>query len=298
MESHRDHPLANRAEYWIGLALCVAVVLGWALEQIVPDRPDYAEVFGPSWLPLPAAAIAAAGLVPVSGSTPWRRLRWLVRWIGLLLMVWLANGLPLDLFAAAGLLGHKTADGTMALTTADWPGLVTRALALGAVVVLARLVLARRAAPASPPAAWYGYAAFVFALPYPVLRTHWALGGTLGLQWPGAGGEGWEPLLIAIPFVLAAVMSLLLISPRPWLPRRLLLAAGWTGTAMVAMVGPAGCWALVSTLFSGGDSGLNGIDLWVPTLFYGSWFLWAIAAAAATYSYQVRTAATRVPSPA
>jgi hypothetical protein len=298
MEPDGSHSPGSRAEPWIGLGLCVAVALGWTLEQIVPDRPDYARVFGPDWLPLPAAAFAAAGLVPFPGSALWLRVRWFVRWIGLLLMVWVANGLPLDLFAVAGLLGHRTADGTISLTGADWPGLVTRALALAAVVVMARLILARRAAPASPPATWYGYAAFVFALPYPALRTHWAMGGTLGLQWPGAGGEGWEPWLISIPFMLAAAMSLLLVSPHSWMPRRLLLAGGWFGTAMVAMVGPAACWALVSTLATGGDTGFNGIDLWVPTLFYGSWFLWAIAAAAATYSYQLRTAAPKVRAPA
>jgi hypothetical protein len=36
---------------------------------------------------------------------------------------------------------------------------------------------------------------------------------------------------------------------------------------------------------------------WVFGLFYGSWFLWAIAAAAATRSYQVRSAALRMSAP-
>ncbi len=33
----------------------------------------------------------------------------------------------------------------------------------------------------------------------------------------------------------------------------------------------------------------EGISFWVPCLFYGSWFLWAIVAAFATRSYQLRT---------
>jgi len=158
--------------------------------------------------------------------------------------------------------------------------------------------LARPAALASSAATWYGYAAFLLALPYPVLRMHWALGGTLGLMWPGAAGRGWEPLLIAIPWVLVAALSLLLVSPRSWMPRRLLLVAGWSATTIVAMIGPAALWSLVSALPGGGDTGNEGIETWVFALFYGSWFLFAIAAAAATRSYQLRSAALPTFSPA
>jgi hypothetical protein len=126
-----------------------------------------------------------------------------------------------------------------------------------------------------------------------VLRVHWALGGTAGLKWSGAAGEGWEPVLIAIPWLLAAALSLLLVSPRGWMPRRLLLAAGWSATAIVAMIGPAAVWALISTLASGRALDTDGIEPWVFGLFYGSWLLWAIAAAAATRSYQLRSAAPR-----
>ena len=81
------------------------------------------------------------------------------------------------------------------------------------------------------------------------------------------------------------------------MPRRLLLAAGWSATAIVAMIGPAACWSLVTTLVAGGDPGLQGIAIWVFGLFYGSWLLWAIAAGAATRSYQLRSAALRMSSP-
>jgi hypothetical protein len=166
-------------------------------------------------------------------------------------------------------------------------------LALAAAAVLAHLTLTSRpGAAAARSRNWYGYAAFVLALPYPVLRVHWALGGTLGLMRPGAAGEGFEPLLIAIPWLLAAGLSLLLVSPRRWPSRRLLLAAGWSATAIVAMIGPAALWSFVSTLATGGDTGSEGIETWVFGLFYGSWFLWAIAGGAATRSYQLRTAAT------
>jgi hypothetical protein len=233
--------------------------------------------------------------MPLDGSLPWLRIRRALRWSGLLLMVWAANGLPFDLLTMAGLIGHRTADGAVVLSTVYWPGLATRGLALAAAVVLARLALARPATPASThPATWYGFAAFLLALPYPVLRMHWALGGALGLTLPGAAGQGWEPLLLAIPWLLAAGLSLLLVSPRPWVPRRLMLTAGWSATLIVAMIGPAACWALVSTLASG-DPGSDGIELWVFGLFYGSWLLWAIAAGAATRSYQLRTSSVQEP---
>ena len=287
-----------RVEPWIGPALCAAVVLVWAWAQFTPN-PDGPQTFAPDWLPLAAAVVAAAAIIPLDGSPRWVRVQQALRWAGLLLMVWAANGLPFDVLTAAGLIGHRTPTGAIVLSSVYWPGLVTRALALAAAVVLARLALARTAASTSTrAAAWYGYAAFLLALPYPVLRTHWALGGTLGLLWPGAAGRGWEPLLIAIPWVLAAALSLLLVSPRSWLPRRLLLAAGWSATTIVAMIGPAALWALISTSASGADPGLEGMALWVPSLFYGSWFLWAIAAGAATRSYQLRSAAPPTSSPA
>ncbi len=199
MPSQGSDSLGARAEPWIGLAVCAAVVLGWAWEQLVPN-PDGPQAFAPDWLPLAAAGVAVAGIMPLVGSSRWLRVQRALRWTGLLLMVWSANGLPFDLLTAAGLMGHRTASGAIVLSSVYWPGLATRALALAAVVVLARLALARPAAPASTRAAtWYAYAAFLLALPYPVLRTHWALGGTLGLESPGAAGEGWEPLLIAHP---------------------------------------------------------------------------------------------------
>ena len=63
MESQSNHSRGSRAEPWIALALCAAVVAAGALEQLARDRPAYAEVFAPGWLPLAAAGLAAAGIV-------------------------------------------------------------------------------------------------------------------------------------------------------------------------------------------------------------------------------------------
>ena len=281
MKSQSDN--GRRTLVWVALALCAAVLVARALEQLVRNQPTYADGFAPVWLPL-VAVLAAAGFTLLDGRPQLLRLRRALGWSGLLLMVWTANGLPFDLLRIVGLIPLEI----------DWPGLATRTLALAAAVALGRLVLADRPDPASAHvASWYGYAAFVLALPYPFLRTWWALGGTPGLAWPGAAGEGFAPWLLAIPWLLAAALSLLLVSPWRRMPRRLLLAAGWFATVVVAMIGPAVFWSLVSTWVSGREIRMEGIASWVPVLFYTSWFLWAIAAAAATRSYQLRSAARR-----
>jgi hypothetical protein len=208
-------------------------------------------------------------------------------------MLWAASGLPLDLLRVTSLV----VPGLMP-PGVDWLGLAARASALGALVVLAHLALARPAIPATSgdirshtPVNWYGYAAIALALPYPLLKTWWALGGDFGLRWQGAFGlDGSFPLwLPAVPWLLAAVLSLLLVVTPRWLPRRLLLTAGWAATVIVATVGPAACWSLVNGVIDG-TAEFGGMDGWVFGLFYGSWLLWAIAAGAATRAYQVRCA--------
>jgi hypothetical protein len=282
MEPERSNLAGSKAEPRIAIALCVAVLTAGALEHLFHNQPAYAGSFGPDWVHLAATVLSAAGIMQLNGRSRWHRVQRSLLWSGLLLMVWAANGLPFDLFRVMRLIPVPV----------DWPGLATRTLALAAVGVLAHLALTRPAISASFRAAsWYGYAAFVFAMPYPVLRVIWAFGGTLGLAWPGAGGKGFAPLLISIPFLLAAALSLLLVSPRRWKPRWLLLTAGWSATAIVGIIGPAACWAIIRALASGHYTSIPGMSLWVPCLFYGSWFFFAIAVGAATRSYQLRSTA-------
>jgi hypothetical protein len=291
MRSPSDGSRAVWIRSSVGLALCLGMAAGWVVQLLVPDQDSTRAAFAPSWLPLAAAGISAAAIVRPGSSPGSLRAGRALRWTGLLLTVWAANGLPLDLLTVTGLVGHPAANREMVASTVYWPGLVTRALAFAAAVFLGRLALVAHADGAAPanPSTWYGYAAFALALPYPVLRTHWALGGALGLASPQAAGEGFAPLLLAIPWVMAAALSLFLVWPPVWMPRRLLLTAGWTATAVVAMIGPAACWSLISALASGGDTGTGDIEVWVFGLFYCSWFLWAIAGGAATRSYQLRS---------
>lgn len=275
------------AGQWVAIALSAIVFIVSVFEKLVFSRPPSARPFGPAWLPIAASLVAIAGVCRLNSRPQWFRFQRALLWIGLLLMVWAANGIPFDLLNLTGLI-RDPETGTHAAV--DWQGMMMRILALAATVALARIALARP--PVSEykrPAAWYGYAAFAVALPYPVIRTIWAFGGMLGLSIPGAGGVGFIPWLACIPWLLAAALSLLLVTTSGWKPRRFLLISGWTATTIVAMVGPTACWTLISQMVSHHLNSVPGMSLWVPCLFYGSWFLWPIIACAATRSYQLRS---------
>ena len=277
---------AGHIEAWVGLGLCGAVLAAALVQRLVPSRPSYAEVFAPGWIALPAAVLAGLAVMATlhddhSPSPP----RLVLYWSGCLLMAWASGGLLLDLLRVVGLIPLGV----------DWPGMVTRALALAASVVLAHLTLFRppRGSRGQVPN-WFGWVACVLALPYPLLKTWWALGGTLGLSGANAGelAGSFALWLPSIPFLLAAILSLLLVPTWRRIPRWVLLTAGWAATAIAANVGPAACWALVTAKVHG-SPGPEGMDTWVTPLFYGSWLLFAIAIGAATRSYQLRSAAPR-----
>jgi hypothetical protein len=261
--------------YFVSGGIVILSVTG----QYVAGMPaGYAAVFSPHWIPVVAGVSAMACALQVMYKRP--AVQRLLRWTALLLMVWAANGLPLDLMRLTGLIPLK----------ADIPGMITRTFAVVSVIALAKTALSLPAAP-NPvhPGTWYGYAAFLLALPYPVLRIIWAFGGSLGLYWPGAGGIGFAPLVPAIPWALAAILSLMLIKPKTGFRRKFLLTSGWTATAIVAMIGPAAVWVIISGFYGNSLHEIPGMKLWIPCLFYGSWFLWFIAAGAATRSFQLRT---------
>src|SRR5512142_623250 len=109
---------------WIGLVLSAGMAVAWMVEQAVPN-PDPAIALAPAWLSPVAAGTAAAGIVLPIDSTRWLRAGPALRWLGLLLLMWTANGLPCDVLTAAGLIGRETASGAIVLATVYWPGLAT-----------------------------------------------------------------------------------------------------------------------------------------------------------------------------
>jgi hypothetical protein len=289
-ESLSNPIVVTKTEQWIAIALCAVVLVVWAFEHLIHYTPVESKTFAPVWLPLAASAFTLMGIIRLNGSPKWIRVQRMLVWIGLLLMVWLANGLLFDFLKMANLIGDPA---TGLRIGVNWPGMMTRILALGIAIVLGRISLSLPTSPSSTRSAiWYGYAAFVFALPYPFLRIWWALGGKAGLINAGASGHGSAPLLLSIPWMIAAILSLLLVSPPRWMPRRLLLVTGWSGTAIVASIAPSACWSLITKLASGDSIGSENMETWVFCLFYISWLFWALAAGAATRSYQLRTASS------
>jgi hypothetical protein len=158
-ESQKNHTPISRADWWFAMALCAAVIATWTLEQLVRNQPANAGAFAPVWLPLAASMFAAAGIIRLDGSPRWIRVQRALLWSGLLLMVWVANGLLFDLFAMAGLIGDPA---TGLRIGVNWPGMATRTFALAVAVFLA-VSLARR----SPghPLSYLRYAFVCTALP-------------------------------------------------------------------------------------------------------------------------------------
>ncbi len=268
-------------EQWTVVALSIATLAAWVFQNFIFSGDT--KIVSPVWLQPAAAVLAAVGIIKFSGG---ERVWKVIYMTGLLFMVWAANKVLFDFLTMAGLIGDPA---TGQRAHVDWPGTISRILAFAAAVLLTRHTLKAPASGSERPAVWYGYAAFIVALPYPLFRIIWALGGTPGITHPGAAGEGFEPVIIAIPWILAAILSLLLVSPRKWKPRKFLLLAGWTATAIVASIGPIALWSMISGIFLGEGQSKGDIAAWVFCMFYTSWFLWAIFGFAATRSYQLRS---------
>ena len=102
----RPETTQSRSEAWVALALCAAVFAAGVLEQLVHDQPAYAEALTSDWLPLAAAGLGAAAIVVrLAARRPrWLRLQGALGWGGLLLMLWAAGGLMIDLLRVASLL--------------------------------------------------------------------------------------------------------------------------------------------------------------------------------------------------
>jgi hypothetical protein len=71
MEPESSHTLGRRVEPGIALALCAAVLGAGVLEELVRNRPAHAGNFAPDWIPLAAAGLAAAGIMPIIDRPQW-----------------------------------------------------------------------------------------------------------------------------------------------------------------------------------------------------------------------------------
>ncbi|MGW5643277.1 hypothetical protein ACWEV3_16990 [Saccharopolyspora sp. NPDC003752] len=263
---------------------------------VIVDLPDWAT-------PLAAAAGVLGAALLLS---PLRARRALVAINGAaaLLLLWAAGGILFDLLRLFGLMSLPP----------DWPMFATRAFALTSAILVFRATVLRVRAlagvcgrcggPAAPPPPWLGYLGVLFALPYPVIKTNWALGGTIGLDYPDPARDGFTSGWLVVPAALIGiVLSLALVHrwgriwPR-WVPglagrptpRGLLLVGGWFGTGLLFTMGPAGFATAVADLISGSSANaIPGMHYWPGALFYVSWMCWALVLGPSVYLYQRAT---------
>ncbi len=99
------------------------------------------------------------------------------------------------------------------------------------------------------PGPWAGYAACVWALLFAALSFYWAAGGRLGegtigvaVEDPALAREPWFVALLwatAVLKLVAAGLALALARSIRWLPRWMLLFAGWGAAALLSLYGLA-----------------------------------------------------------
>ncbi|WTX00762.1 hypothetical protein OG216_45800 (plasmid) [Streptomycetaceae bacterium NBC_01309] len=300
-------PFARTA---VGAAL--AAVVASAAQLVLPAPVRYVELVW--WLPPAVTLLGLAAAVLLASP---RRLALVSRrrviTAGVLVAVLLAvvsGGLAVDVIRLLGSVFDVEGFGG----GVDWPGLVARATGLLAVVTLAVAVFryARVSGPGCDtcgrpvdgpqpePKVWVGYLAAAFALPYPLLKTAWALGATIGLNRHSdllEFGVSWLPV---IPALIGVVLALALVHrwgrvfPQ-WVPHRagqrvprwLPLTGGWFGTGLLLNTGVPGMIAYFSALGEPPDPDADDtIQDWVALPLYGGFLTWGLALGAATWSYQ------------
>ncbi len=129
-----------------------------------------------------------------------------------------------------------------------------------------------------------------FALPYPVLRVVWLLGGTIGKT---GGEEPADPTVqLAMASVGAALVALavvLLVGRGPtWLRALLGLGGLVVGIGLACTFGPAAVGVAGMLLAHGLDvPPAAGLSVWVFALFYSSWALAGIGVALGGLRYWI-----------
>jgi hypothetical protein len=304
---------------WAALGACAAILGAVAAQSMLPGLPggqDYTSGFAPWWATVTAATLGAVAMLPAAG---WPRVRraWVPRrvvlaagWGACVLLVWSAAGVVFDVLRVAAVLGIPGLPPVV-----DWPGLVTRAAALGGAALLAPAIVCyqrasrggcagcgRAPSATTRPTAWLGYAAFGLAFPYPLLKLYWALGGALG--WGGdfaRHGAVGETLMLGV----GATLSLALVQqwgrvvPR-WVPlvagkrvaRWLVLIPAWAATAVLVTMGALVAFGSLSQALGlvDGPARFSGAGR-VVFLVYGGWLLFGLALGGATWAYQQQTRA-------
>jgi hypothetical protein len=210
----------------------------------------------------------------------------------IVLTAWAVVMLPFDLLRIVGLVP---------LPLSGW-GMTLRLLLLvagaGAVVPVLRAQRAhqdrcqacRRVLPGRLDRLprWPAVVAVIFALPYPVLRVVWAMGGTFGTT-----GEplDLDPALawgvVVVGLMLVAFTLLLLVGKGPLWARALFGLGGLLAGMGLTVIGGLAAALTLSLLATEGLGSSQGDHLmtWTFLIVYGSWLVAGLAVMAASWRY-------------
>lgn len=137
---------------------------------------------------------------------------------------------------------------------------------------------------------WPAAVGVAFALPYPVLRVVWLLGGTVGKAGePDPSDQAVQLAMAVVGALLVALAVVLLVGRGPtWLRAILGLGGLVAGVGLACTFGPAAVGMARMML----TNGLNvppaaGLSMWVFALFYASWTLAGIGVALGGLRYWV-----------
>jgi hypothetical protein len=134
---------------------------------------------------------------------------------------------------------------------------------------------------------WPALVALVFALPYPVLRVVWALGGRLGTTGEPMDLEpavAWGAAIAGSCLVAFAV--LLLVGRGPKWARALFGLGGLVAGAALTVIGGLAATLAVSLLATEGlESSQGELMTWTFLVVYGSWFVAGLGVIAASWRY-------------
>ena len=276
-----------------GAAAAAAMVV--LATQATGEMLDYGVGIVPAVVPWLAAglavAVAVVGLTERGASSAGGSLL-----MGALVIVtaWSITMLPFDVLRIVGLVPLPLSGS----------GLLLRLLLLGAAAAALvpalrsrrarqeRCQACRRVLPGTLDRVprWPAVVAVVFALPYPVLRTVWALGGTFGttgepldldpaVAW-GAAIVGWA---------LVAFTVVLLVGRGPMWARALLGLGGLVaGLALAVIGGLAATLAGTGLANEGLQSSQGELMTWTFLLVYGSWFVAGLGVMAGSWRYWAR----------
>jgi hypothetical protein len=283
---------------WSTFAASVLTFVAAIFKSFFSKGDDYTKGFAPTEV---TAFTSILGIIVILLMMNWNHRGLVHRFIILLaafgtciLLIWSSGGIIFDVLRTAAIIGVPGLPPFV-----DWVGFGTRAISLMTAILLAITTVNFRRTSRDPSVVveyikmeshskkWFGYAAFVLSLPYPILKIYFSFGGNLaGVHESGHHAAYGEIVL----FGANALLSLALV--QKWgriFPRWVLIVGGWTATCATV---PFGFLAIFGSLMQliGFDGPIPSDEsAWLVSLVYGEWLFLGLATGAATWIFQQET---------